>query len=696
MPPAHLVPRPRTAQPRVSVVIPTYNEAANLPHVFESLPPVDEVILVDGHSTDGTVDVARGLRPDVKVVMQTRRGKGNALACGFAAATGEIIVMIDADGSTDPAEIPRFVQALLDGADYAKGSRFTAGGGSDDITPARRMGNKALNGLVNMLYGTEFTDLCYGYNAFWSYVLPVLGLSPGAEGDEMLWGDGFEIETIINTRVAKAGLRVAEVPSHEANRLHGASNLHAVRDGFRVLKAIRKERSQLSSRRSVPNPSSRCSVPSRSSTWTSRIDLNGVADAKVVKLRERVKYDVTATRVIELPTQQSSTSVSTPRSASPDPARRSVEETVGDAHPVARARDAMDGVSVVICSFTLQRWDDLQDAVRSVRRQTARAAGDRRRRGLQPCVAGADQGADARRRGGGQPVRPRRLRCAQLRRGRGQGQRRRVPRRRRRRRRALAGTARPGPRRRALRPRPRRRRLAWSPVGPDRRRAGSPPSSTGWSGGSYRGLPTERAEIRNVWTCNMAIRRDVFDAVGGFRQEFGKVGARARPEDTDLCLRTRVAFPGAVWMFEPAAVAEHKVPADRATLRYYLRRCYAEGVGKAELVALSDRDAMSDERRHAMRELPLGVARGLADTVTGRDAAGILRSAAIVAGLAVAAAGWVAGAVALRRAQRADRPGLRATAERADHARRRHGPQPAPATLVPPEPAENPDHASAA
>src|ERR1700742_1710924 len=111
--------------PRVSVVIPAMNEARNLPHVFERMPrSIYEVILVDGNSTDDTVAVAQREWPGIRVVTQTRRGKGNALACGFAAATGDIIAMIDADGSTDPAEIPQFVDALTGGADFAKGPRF--------------------------------------------------------------------------------------------------------------------------------------------------------------------------------------------------------------------------------------------------------------------------------------------------------------------------------------------------------------------------------------------------------------------------------------------------------------------------------------------------------------------------------------------------------------------------------------------
>jgi glycosyltransferase involved in cell wall biosynthesis len=229
--------------PRVSVVVPTLNESRNLPAVFARLPEdVYEVIIVDGHSVDGTPVVARRLRPDVRIVMQTRSGKGNALACGFAAATGDIIAMIDADGSTDPGEIPRFVAALLYGADFAKGTRFARGGGSSDITRLRRLGNRALCVLVNLRCGTRHTDLCYGFNAFWRQYVPLLGLdaaSPAlAMGDGRLWGDGFEVETLIHIRVAEAGLAVKEVPSFERTRVYGASNLRAFRDGLRVLRTI--------------------------------------------------------------------------------------------------------------------------------------------------------------------------------------------------------------------------------------------------------------------------------------------------------------------------------------------------------------------------------------------------------------------------------------------------------------------------
>ena len=232
--------------PTVSVVVPTLNEAKNLPHVFARLPKeLHEVIVVDGHSVDDTIDVARELRPDVRIVTQSRRGKGNALACGFAAATGDIIAMIDADGSTDPAEIPLFVQALENGADFAKGTRFTAGGGSSDITPLRSAGNKVLCGVFNVLYATGFSDLCYGFNVFWRKHVDAFRLdavSVGAPDAAPLWGDGFEIEALLSIRAAGGGLDIAEVGSFEHERIHGESNLNTFRDGYRVLRTILTER----------------------------------------------------------------------------------------------------------------------------------------------------------------------------------------------------------------------------------------------------------------------------------------------------------------------------------------------------------------------------------------------------------------------------------------------------------------------
>jgi glycosyltransferase involved in cell wall biosynthesis len=237
--------------PTVSVVVPTLNEARNIPHVFARIPPdVHEVVLVDGFSVDGTVAVARRLRPDVHVVRQTRQGKGNALACGFAAATGDIIAVVDGDGSADPGEIPRFVEALLNGADFAKGTRFLEGGGSSDITRLRSSGNYLLTAFFNMCYGRSYSDLCYGFNVFWRRHVPVLALDatscPRSDGAGQLWGDGFEVETLIHVRAAKAGLVVAEVSSFEHARIHGVSNLNAFRDGIRVLRTILSGRRQIS------------------------------------------------------------------------------------------------------------------------------------------------------------------------------------------------------------------------------------------------------------------------------------------------------------------------------------------------------------------------------------------------------------------------------------------------------------------
>jgi glycosyltransferase involved in cell wall biosynthesis len=219
----------------VSVVIPTLNEADNLRLLLPTIPGwISEVIIVDGRSTDETVRVAEAFAQGrrLSVVMEPRKGKGAALYAGFHAALGDIIVALDADCSMHPCEIPLLTAALMAGADFAKGSRFIQGGGTADMSWFRSVGNWGLMQIVNVLYGGSFSDLCYGYFAFWRRHLSVI--DPTC--------DGFEVETFIKLQALKAKLRIAEVPSFETLRIHGRSNLHAIPDGFRVLRTILRER----------------------------------------------------------------------------------------------------------------------------------------------------------------------------------------------------------------------------------------------------------------------------------------------------------------------------------------------------------------------------------------------------------------------------------------------------------------------
>ncbi|MER5734462.1 glycosyltransferase family 2 protein [Streptomyces sp. NPDC002262] len=217
----------------VSLVVPALNEARNIPWVFEQIPDcVGEVLLVDGDSHDATVRVATQILPEVRSIPQNGKGKGNALRTGFLAARGDHIVMMDADGSMSPAEIPHFVHFLENGYDFVKGSRFVEGGGSLDITRFRRLGNHALLALVNRLYDAHLTDLCYGFCAFRRTFLDQLDLH----------ATGFEIETEMIAHALRSGLRIAEVPSLELPRRNGRSNLHAISDGRRVLRTLLSER----------------------------------------------------------------------------------------------------------------------------------------------------------------------------------------------------------------------------------------------------------------------------------------------------------------------------------------------------------------------------------------------------------------------------------------------------------------------
>jgi glycosyltransferase involved in cell wall biosynthesis len=217
----------------LSVVIPTKNEERNIAWVLERLPrEVDEVVLVDGQSTDRTLEVARIVRPDVRIVLEPRRGKGAAVRAGIEAASGFVVAMLDADCSMDPQELPRFVEPVAAGVDLVKGSRFVQGGGTSDMTRLRRLGNWGLVKLANELYGTSFTELCYGYMAFRRQAMLDLNLR----------SDGFEIETEMVVRAVRAGYLIEEVPSFEAERRFGVSNLNTFRDGSRVLRTMLRER----------------------------------------------------------------------------------------------------------------------------------------------------------------------------------------------------------------------------------------------------------------------------------------------------------------------------------------------------------------------------------------------------------------------------------------------------------------------
>ena len=213
--------------PKITALICTLNEEGNVPYVLPKIPQwVDEILLVDGHSTDRTVEVARGLKPDIKVLYQPGKGKGDALKYGVQQATGDIIVLLDMDGETPPEEIQRFVEPLVAGYDFAKGSRLNR------KRPLRMpryrwFGNKVLAFTCNLLYGTQFTDVCSGYNAFWKNKFLQLDLSYGA--NEL----GCSMEQQMIVRAKKAGMKIKEVPHTSHGRISGTSVINGVRQSIK-------------------------------------------------------------------------------------------------------------------------------------------------------------------------------------------------------------------------------------------------------------------------------------------------------------------------------------------------------------------------------------------------------------------------------------------------------------------------------
>lgn len=217
----------------VSVVIPTLNEAGNIPYVLNTIPSwVQEVVVVDGRSTDDTERIARLLHPGVKVVHELTPGKGAALRAGLYAATGDYLIVMDADGSMDGMRLDAFREAMDRGAQFVKGTRFADGGGSADITRFRSLGDTGIRFLLRLLFGARFSDATYGYFAVRSDCRDHLNIDT----------NGFESEILIVIRAYRSGLRIAEVPCFEANRIYGSSNLSAVKDGFKIALIIIREK----------------------------------------------------------------------------------------------------------------------------------------------------------------------------------------------------------------------------------------------------------------------------------------------------------------------------------------------------------------------------------------------------------------------------------------------------------------------
>ena len=218
----------------VSIVIPAYNEADNLGGVlaelhalFEHVRMDHEIIVVDDGSTDKTGEVAS--RNGVKVLSNmTNQGKGRSLRRGFECAKGEIIVMMDADGSHDPKDIERLILPVLNGADVAVGSRFNTSEGRKTTSSVKIFGNNMINLAIRLITGTAITDSQCGFRAYKSKVLKKTVLN----------SKGFRIETELTLKPILNGYSLQEIPIFVRNRRNGLSHVNPITDGFRIMTQI--------------------------------------------------------------------------------------------------------------------------------------------------------------------------------------------------------------------------------------------------------------------------------------------------------------------------------------------------------------------------------------------------------------------------------------------------------------------------
>lgn len=216
----------------VTLVIPTMNEAGAIGRVLKEIPKkkVNEIIVIDGHSTDNTAREARAelRRRKDKFILQKKKGFGNALLEAFEKASGDVVVIMDGDGSQNPKDIPLFLKKIKEGYTYVMGSRYGRGGRSDDDTIIRLIGNRALTSLTNLVHHTKVSDSLYLFIAVKRRDLEKLKLS----------SPGIEICVEIPIKAHRAGLKFAEIPVIERARYAGESKVNAFWSGLSILKMI--------------------------------------------------------------------------------------------------------------------------------------------------------------------------------------------------------------------------------------------------------------------------------------------------------------------------------------------------------------------------------------------------------------------------------------------------------------------------
>lgn len=574
--------RSAAPSPRVSVILPARNEARNLPYLLPHIPPtVDEVILVDGHSTDGTAEVAWHSLPRIRVVRQRDFGPGGALRQGIAASTGDILVVLDADGANDPREIPAFLAALRASADIATGSRFLPGGGSTDLTWVRRVGTRALSALANRLLHSDFTDLRYGYCAFWRTAWE--RIQPD--------GDAGALRTRLLLRASRAQLVIAEVPSFEHIHIHDAGALRVVRDGLGILRAILRERTGR--------------APESGEIWQAWTSMTHTTMGTVVPPGDR--------------------SEANPRLL--PPADKYAKPTAAAAPATAA------NISVVLIAGALDRWEALMLAIESLRRQEyaprevllvvdhnaallARARS--RLPGAVVLASDGPPGQDGARNTGLLAARggivafldddavaaPDWL--ARL----------------------AAHFADPwvvgvgG----SVVPLWQQDQPRWFPA------------EFGWVVGcGYRGQPQATAAVLSLSGCNVAFRRQACIAAGGFRTDDDRADSLTRGgHEVALCLRMGQRWPQYTLLYEPGASVYRHVPAQRTSWQWFRARCAIEGKLKARVAVVAGaRDGLCAERAYLLHTVPSGMAHEIQHAVLRHDPWGLVRAGAIVAGCTI-------------------------------------------------------------